>query len=470
MSLRARLALLFTAIVVGILLLFGVAVYVTVSASLTNEIDNNLQTTASRVIRNIYVGDRGELNVKTSPEVEFATDSFIQVWDRSNNLRAASANVRNLTQPLNSAALQSSQPVFDDLILTTENGDIHLRVLTVPLVVGDRPIGAIQIGTSLAVVDAAQQALVIVLAIGVILSTLIAGMASWISTQQALSPLEDVTETALQITRADDLSRRIPYKGPPQDEIGQLIHAFNQTLGRLENLFNTQRRFLADVGHELRTPLTVIKGNVDLMRMMKEMDTESMDSIESEVERMTRLVGDLMLLAQAESGKLPLHLQIIELDTLILEVMQQMRVVAKDKVKLHLGGMDQVLICADKDKLKQVLVNLIQNAINYTPKGGEVVVSLSKNENQAQISVQDNGPGISPEDLPYIFERFYRAEKSRTRAKDGKGFGLGLSIAYWIVKNHEGSIEVDSKLGEGTTFRVKLPLSLKACQEEANQK
>jgi len=295
-------------------------------------------------------------------------------------------------------------------------------------------------------------------------------MASWISTQQALSPLEDVTETALQITRADDLSRRIPYKGPPQDEIGQLIHAFNQTLGRLENLFNTQRRFLADVGHELRTPLTVIKGNVDLMRMMKEMDTESMDSIESEVERMTRLVGDLMLLAQAESGKLPLHLQIIELDTLILEVMQQMRVVAKDKVKLHLGGMDQVLICADKDKLKQVLVNLIQNAINYTPKGGEVVVSLSKNENQAQISVQDNGPGISPEDLPYIFERFYRAEKSRTRAKDGKGFGLGLSIAYWIVKNHEGSIEVDSKLGEGTTFRVKLPLSLKACQEEANQK
>jgi len=293
-------------------------------------------------------------------------------------------------------------------------------------------------------------------------------MASWISTQQALSPLEDVTETALQITRADDLSRRIPYRGPPQDEIGQLIHAFNQTLGRLENLFNTQRRFLADVGHELRTPLTVIKGNVDLMRMMKELDTESMDSIESEVERMTRLVGDLMLLAQAESGKLPLHLQIIELDTLVLEVMQQMRVVAKEKVKLHLGGMDQVLICGDKDKLKQVLVNLIQNAINYTPKGGEVIVSLSKNENQAQIRVQDNGPGISPEDLPYIFERFYRAEKSRTRARDGKGFGLGLSIAYWIVKNHEGSIEVDSRVGEGTTFRVILPLSLKACQEETN--
>jgi len=168
MSLRARLTLLFTAIVVGILLLFGVAVYVTLSASLTNAIDNNLQSTASQVIRNVYVGDQGELNVKTSPEIEFATDSFIQVWDRSNNLRTASANVRNLTQPLNGAALQSSQPVFDDLLLNTENGDIHLRVLTVPLVLGDRPIGAIQIGTSLAVVDAAQQSLIIVLAVGVI--------------------------------------------------------------------------------------------------------------------------------------------------------------------------------------------------------------------------------------------------------------------------------------------------------------
>ncbi len=470
MSLRARLALLFTAIVVGILLLFGVAVYVTVSASLINEIDNNLQSAAARVIRNIYVGDQGELNVKSSPDIEFATDTFIQIWDRSNSLRSASANVSNLTQPLNSASLQSSQPVFDDLTFNSENGDIHLRVLTVPLVLGDRPIGAIQVGTSLAVVDAAQHTLLIVLAIGVIFSAGIAGLASWISTQQALAPLQDVTETALQITRADDLSRRIPYRGPPQDEIGQLIHAFNQTLGRLENLFNTQRRFIADVGHELRTPLTVIKGNVDLMRMMREMDTESMDSIESEVDRMTRLVGDLMLLAQAESGELPIHRQVIELDTLILEVMQQMRVIAKEKVKLILGEMDQIQICGDKDKLKQVLVNLIQNAIKYTPKGGNVIIGLSKNLNQAQIRVQDTGPGIPAEDLPHIFERFYRGEKSRTRSKDGKGFGLGLSIAYWIVKNHEGSIEVDSKSGEGTTFKVSLPLSLKACQEDVSPK
>lgn len=468
MTLRARLALLYTAIVVGILLLFGVAVYLSVSISLTNEIEQSLRNSASRVLPLVYVSDQGELSVNVTPDIEFAADTFIQVWDRENQLRANSANVRNLTQPLDPASLNASKPISNDVLLKTESDEIYLRVLTVPLVLGDRPIGAIQIGASLAIVDATQESLVIVLIIGTLISILIAGLASAISSQQALAPLEDVTETALQITRADDLSRRIPYTGPPNDEIGQLIHAFNQTLGRLENLFNTQRRFLADVGHELRTPLTVIKGNIDLMKMMKELDEESVESIESEVERMTRLVGDLLLLSQAESGKLPLHLQLIELDTLLIEVLGQMRVIAKDKVTLQLGEMDQVQVCADKDKLKQVFVNLVQNAIHYTPRGGKVVVSLRKSDHQALVSVSDNGPGISPQDLPYIFERFYRGEKARTRSKDGKGFGLGLSIAYWIVKNHDGSIEVDSKPGEGTTFRVHLPMSIARCSDESS--
>jgi signal transduction histidine kinase len=275
-----------------------------------------------------------------------------------------------------------------------------------------------------------------------------------------------VTRTALQITNADDLSRRIPYSGPPNDEIGQLIRAFNQTLSRLENLFNTQRRFLADVGHELRTPLTVIKGNVDLMRRMNCTDDESMDSIETEVDRLTRMVGDLLLLAQAESGKLPLVKEVVELDTMLLEVLNQMRVLARDRLQMRLGEIDQVLVCGDKDRLKQVLVNLIGNAIKYTPQGGEIVIGLGKAENKARLTVSDNGPGIPAEDLPYIFERFYRGEKSRTRGRDGKGYGLGLSIAYWIVRNHGGQIEVSSQEQKGTTFCVWLPLAEKGCQEE----
>jgi signal transduction histidine kinase len=354
--------------------------------------------------------------------------------------------------------------VFRDV----NRGGTRLRVLTVPLVAGNRLEGNLQVGTRMDVVNATQQTLLEVLLIGTTIAIFAAGLAAWFSSYQALHPLDNVTKTALQITSADDLSRRIPYAGSSKDEVGQLVAAFNQTLSRLENLFSTQRRFLADVGHELRTPLTVIKGNVGLMRKIKEFDEESLETIEDEVDRLTRMVGDLLLLAQAESGKIPLAHEVVELDTLLLEVLNQMAVLTRDRIKLSLGNIDQVLVCGDRDRLKQVIVNLIGNSINYTPKGGEIVVGLGKVSNRAQLTVTDNGPGIPPEDLPHIFERFYRGEKSRTRQKDGKGFGLGLSIAYWIVRNHAGRIEVNSAVGKGTTFCVWLPLAEGDCKEAAS--
>jgi signal transduction histidine kinase len=156
---------------------------------------------------------------------------------------------------------------------------------------------------------------------------------------------------------------------------------------------------------------------------------------------------------------------LVELDSLVLEVMNQMRVLARERVSLTLGEFDQILVCGDEDRLKQVLVNLIGNAIMYTPAGGEVTIGVGKLEERARITVTDNGPGIPAADLPHIFERFYRGEKSRTRSRDGKGFGLGLSIAYWIVRNHGGIIEVSSKEKAGTTFCVWLPLAQSGCEE-----
>jgi two-component system OmpR family sensor kinase len=290
-----------------------------------------------------------------------------------------------------------------------------------------------------------------------VISAVLAGVGSWLVLGQAFSPLEAITDTVEQINRADDLSRRIPYQGPANDEVGNLVESFNQTLERLESLFTSQQRFIADVSHELRTPLTVIKGNVDLMRRMKRLDAESLSSIDAEAGRLTRLVGGLLLFAQAESGKLALSIKPVELDNLLTEVFQEMRVLAGGKVQIKMTEIDQILVNGDRDRLKQVLLNLVANAIQYTPQGGEIFLSLAKVGEQARIIVRDTGPGIPPEDLPHIFDRFYRAEKSRTRGKT-TGFGLGLSIANWIVENHGGQIKVESKEGKGTTFAIWLPL------------
>jgi two-component system, OmpR family, sensor kinase len=459
MSLRARLTLLYSSIVGGILLLFGTAVYVAVSASLTGQLDARLVYAANNVLISMRAGDLENIQM---PELDLFADVFVQVWSSSGKLEATSQNLQNYAKPLDEVGLRSALPTYRDVPI----GQRQLRVLTVPLVVKgtDRVLGALQTGARLDLIQSTQRVLSWVLIVGAAISMLIAGLAGWISTYQALKPLEAVKETALQITRADDLSRRIPYRGPAEDEVGQLIHAFNQTLSRLEKVFNTQRRFLADVGHELRTPLTVIRGNIDLIRRMQRADQESIEGIESEVDRLTRLVGDLLLLAQAESGKLPLVKAEVELDSVILEVLSQMRVLARDRVKLTLGDFDQVLVCGDQDRLKQVFMNLIGNAIKYTTRGGEVVIGVGKEGARARITVTDNGPGIPKEDLPHIFERFYRGEKSRTRTQDGKGFGLGLSIAYWIVRNHDGQIDVSSEENRGTTFCVWLPLATDGCK------
>jgi two-component system OmpR family sensor kinase len=290
-----------------------------------------------------------------------------------------------------------------------------------------------------------------------VVAVLMAGFGSWLVLGRAFSPLEAITETVDQINRADDLSRRIPYQERTEDEVGDLVVSFNQTLERLESLFTSQQRFLADVSHELRTPLTVIKGNVDLIRHMKQADEESLNSIDQEAGRLTRLVGGLLMLAQAETGKLTLVLKPVELDLLLTEVFTEMCVLAGSKVHVHLNEIDQVMVNGDRDRLKQVLLNLVANAIQYTPQGGEVFLSMTKIGDQARVIVRDTGPGIPAEDLPHIFDRFYRAEKSRTRSTTS-GFGLGLSIANWIVEHHGGQIKVESKEGKGTTFVIWLSI------------
>ncbi len=453
MTLRLRLTLLYSVLIGVIMLIFGTAVYLLVNILVINQVDDRLAAQAADVIEMTRLNPDGELDRISLPPLDMNTNTTIQIWDRNRKLLTASTALRALKEPLDSYGLVAGEPIFRENTLE----GFHLRVLSVPLQAGERTLGVLQVAADLEVADTTLRNLSTTMLASAAVAVVLAALASWVILGRALSPVEAITETVDQINRADDLSRRIPYRHQADDEIGEMVESFNQTLERLESLFTSQQRFLADVSHELRTPLTVIKGNVDLMRRMKQIDDESLASIDQEAGRLTRLVGGLLMLAQAESGKLTLNLRPVELDALLVEVYQEMRVLAGTKVHVHLKEIDQLQVNGDRDRLKQVVLNLAANAIQYTPQDGDVFISLAKVGDQARISVWDTGPGIPPEDLPHIFERFYRAEKSRTRSR-ASGFGLGLSITKWIVEHHNGRIEVESKEGKGTTFVIWLPL------------
>lgn len=451
MSLRLRFTLFYTLLLTGVLLLFTSVVYGLVHLYLINQIDQTIFQQASLLLTELRVNSINQIDQRSIADFTPHHDVIYQVWDTNAQLQIASPP--SWRETLDGMGLRSNQPRYN----STYASGSHVRVLSIPFQTTRGPAGVLQVGYRLSLIDFTLQTLTILFVSMSLLAVALATPAIWALTGRILSPLQTVTHIASNIIRVDDLQRRIPATTSMNDEVGQLIIAFNQTLERMEKLLNAQRRFLTDVSHELRTPLTVIKGNIGLMLQMQSADQEALESINSEVDRLNRLVGDLLLLAQAESGKLPLDMRPVDMDTLLLEVLPQMRSLAGEKLKIHLVEIDQAQVMGDSDRLKQVLINIISNAVFFTPPGGKVTISMRKVANQVQITISDTGPGISAEDLPHIFERFYRGEKSRTRTHGG-GFGLGLAIANWIVRGHRGTIEVSSFPGKGTTFCIWLPL------------
>jgi two-component system OmpR family sensor kinase len=455
MSIRLRLTLWYVGLLGAVLILFGLVLYSVLARSMMNEVDGTIQTRAQQVTSSIEVDPvllslRG---VVILPPVDpFAsTGVFVQVTDREGEIVARSENLADRLLPLEPARrrriLQGQAEVY-----TLQAGETRLRIFTAPLPVGTQFVGVIQVAASLYEMDATLQRLAYVLAGGIGLALLVAAIFGALLARAALRPIDEITRTALHITHTDDLSRRLERVGP-HDEVGRLAATFNEMLARLENLFHTQQRFIADVSHELRTPLTTIRGNVDLLRRLNRVDQNSLRAIEHEADRMARLVADLLLLAQADAG-VKLEKEPVELDTLLLEVYRQACLLANE-VAVTLGHEDQAVVLGDADRLKQLLLNLVENALKYTPPGGEVTLSLHRENGWVRVAVADTGIGIPAEDLPHIFERFYRVDKARSREKGGTG--LGLSIAQWIAHVHEGRIEVESEVGRGSTFTIWLP-------------
>jgi signal transduction histidine kinase len=467
MSIRIRLTLGYVGVLTAILIVFSAVVYTFLSFSLLREVDRTLQDRAAQVGSVIAVQndpltvlstgliDLPALDVFSTPAV------YIQVIRGDGSVARRSQNLGDQRLPLDADLLAVNMTNQPALKTVTLGNNIRLRMVSVPISVAGQVVGAVQVGQPLSDVDAVLQRVLVLLMGGTIATIIVAGGVGLLMSWLALSPIDRITQTAGRIARAQDLGRRLPVP-TTDDEVGRLVSTFNAMLERLDRLFQAQQRLGADVSHELRTPLTTIRGNVALLRRGAADDpverAAALDAIEGEANRMGRLVADLLLLAQAEAG-MKLEKQHVELDTLILEVYRQAQLMSasrfptSERVAIRLGHEDQAIIEGDPDRLKQLLLNLIDNALKYTPPGGQITISLYRDQEGVRVSVADNGVGIPPDVLPHIFDRFYRAQR-----EGRKGVGLGLSIAHWIAEAHDGRLTVESQVGQGTTFTLWLPI------------
>jgi two-component system, OmpR family, sensor kinase len=462
MSIRTRLTIWYSAILVLGFLLFGAGVYLSVSVTLVNQVDASLEESANSIVDQIKVVMNGDGRVIGLPQFDVfrASAVYVEAIDTKGNIRAKSTNVGSFDLHLDPATytvmstklVTDMKPVFNNV---QHVGAPPLRVYTYPLVVAatNDLAGYLQLAESLESIENAKHGLLLtLLSIGT-LAVVVSAIAGAAMARRALKPVTEITSTALEIYRTDDLDRRVDVV--TNDEVGRLASAFNEMLDRLTRLFRAQQRFVADVSHEMRTPLTVIRGNVDLLRMGCA-DEESLDAITSESERMTRMVSNLLLLSQADAGVLPMHMEPLDLAPMIANIVRSGSIMADGRVEVSSSISGELLVQGDADRLKQVLLNLVDNAIQHTPEGSRVTIEGASLDGDAvRLTVQDTGTGIPPEDLPHVFERFYRVDKSRSRAHGGAG--LGLAIVKSIVEVHGGRIEAQSTVGVGTSFIVTLP-------------
>jgi len=460
MSIRTRLIFWYTGLLAVSLLFFGALIYSLLASILTTVMDDRLASQAGGVISLIQKeNDPGAIMLSGRMQLPstdvFASQYFIEIVGADGEPVQLSQNLQGQRLPMPNKLAGDIASGATHAYTIDAGGGARLRVASVPFVVARRPVGAVLVAQSLADLDAGLAVVRTALLIGALTSLLLAAVGGVILARAALRPIQVITTTARQITQAQDLSQRIPVI-VPNDEVGRLTSTINDMLARLETLFQAQHRLVADVSHELRTPLTTIQGNLDLLRRGAVDDPtlrgDALRAIGDETARMRRLVNDLLLLAQADAG-LKLRQQPVELDTLLLEVYRQAQMMTQG-VTVRLGAEDQAAVLGDSDRLRQLLLNLVDNAIKYTPAGGTITLGLIRHAGWAQVTVSDTGMGITTEDLPHIFERFYRADRSRGRSG---GSGLGLSIAQWIAQAHGGRIEATSQVGKGSTFTVWLP-------------
>ena len=442
-SIRTRLTLWYLAVIVVLLLIFSSVAYFMLDYTLYNNLDNTLQNRANSLNTPTYVVPK--------------SNELLMSFDANGNETQSVGGVTVDTSKLSGLIKKALAGQNTYLSAAgTENQNIRLYSTSFFNPFNGQPV-VIVVGQTTTEITDVLHTFVYVIVIAMVAIIILAGIGGLFLAERALKPVQQITKTAQNI-EGSDLSQRINVK--TDDELGMLASTLNEMIGRLEESFNRQRQFTADASHELRTPLAIMQAEATLALSKERAPDDyrkSLETISQESDYMSSVIGKLLFLARSDAGKEQLTFEDVELKGLITGLASNIEALAQDKgIKFAVDAHEELMVSGDKVKLRQLFINILENAVRYTPTAGHISVSLVKQESNAVVSISDTGIGIPPEHLPHIFERFYRVDKARARA-DG-GVGLGLAIAKIITESHKGKIEVESELGKGTTFRISIPV------------
>ena len=440
-----------------LLTVFAVLIHAGLSNLLSRHIDHELLIVAEQAAQRV----EAKTGAMTAPDDDDEDDvreaaRFTVILEPSGTVkwRGSAVSEPPLLQPAQLAEVQRGRTIYDTI---TNPKDDPLRRISLPILRGGTVQYILQTEMSLRLVQDTLRLLILLLA-G--LAAAMVGVAwagsRWLA-REALTPVEVLTATAEQISVPSLKTRMVlaaPYK-----EFARLAHVFNAMLDRLHNVFEGQRRFVADAAHEMQTPLTVIKGTIEVALHQRRTLDEYRDVLVTnlgQVERLSNLTRSLLTLAQFSGEHPPVTLAPLALEPLLQDLVKELTVLAEDRsVRLTLETEPVPLVSGDAGRLTQLLVNLLDNALVHTLPGGMVTLRLRAENGQVVVEVEDTGPGIEPEHLPHLFERFYRGDQARDR--ESGGAGLGLAIVKEIAEAHGGSMRVASTLGKGSVFTLMLP-------------
>jgi heavy metal sensor kinase len=467
-SLRFRIAAWYAALLVGTVVLFGFSVYVVLDKYLEQTLRTSLRHQGHDIALNVEKVDRkGESWFANEMNEDFDSNRmFLRVT------RADGSVLYQSGVPSDKGFDPASVPPLSHRVAQSSSEDRALPdgrrmvIEAIPLSTSDGRKFVVETGALYQPIEHTLHGLVISLALGLpfIVACSVAG--GYLLVNRALRPVNQIADRAERIT-SRNLNERLPLM-KTGDELERLSAALNRMIARLDEAFQHINRFSADVSHELRTPLTILRGELEFIAEQQRLSPDVLDTVGSaleEIDRLTKIVENLLSISRVDAGEIRMNQQRINLAELARSTAEQMQLLADEKsMALRYSLQPGVEVQGDPSRLKQILVNLLDNAIRYTADEGWVEIAVYSEGGKGILKVTDNGVGISAESLPHLFERFYRADKARSRYSGGAG--LGLSIVKSICVAHGGNVSVTSQEGEGSCFCVELPLAASA-QEDA---